>query len=61
MIRRFTRNGRDAALVAALVQALEPRFEAIDARFDTMRQEMAAQFATLSETVVHGFSRPEPA
>lgn len=146
LIRRFTRNGRDAALVAALVQALEPRFEAIDSRFEAidsrleaidrrfeavdrrfkqldlrfeaidnrfgamdvkwerrfvaiandisglrvgyadvrehvarlhenvnarmdgfeaqlneMRAETAAQFATLSETVVHGFSRPEPA
>ena len=34
MIRRFTRNGRDAALAATIVRALEPRFEAIDSRFE---------------------------
>ncbi len=145
MIRRFTRNGRDAALAATIVRALEPRFEAIDRRFeaidrrfeafdnrfeavdrrfkqmdlrfeaignrfgaldvkwegrfvalademsklrvghadvrehvvrlhenvnarmdgfearlDSMATEAAAQFATLSETVVHGFGKPDP-
>ena len=34
MIRRFTRNGRDAALAAAVARALEPRFEAMDAKWE---------------------------
>ncbi|MYC88444.1 MAG: hypothetical protein F4X22_09450, partial [Gemmatimonadales bacterium] len=36
LIRRITRNDRDAALVAAVVQALDPRFEAIENRLDAM-------------------------
>lgn len=42
LIRRFTRNDRDAALVAAVVQALEPRFEAIENRLDAMDRRFEA-------------------
>ena len=42
LIRRFTRNGRDEALVAAVVRALEPRFEAIDVRFEAIDRRFEA-------------------
>ena len=42
LIRKFTRNGRDAALAAAVVRALEPRFDALDRRFDAIDRRFEA-------------------
>lgn len=47
LIRKFTRNGRDEALVAAVVRALEPRFEAIDRRFEAMDVKWERRFEAI--------------
>ncbi|WP_428275845.1 hypothetical protein [Candidatus Palauibacter sp.] len=47
LIRKFTRNGRDEALAAAVVRALEPRFEAIDRRFEAMDVKWERRFEAM--------------
>ncbi|WP_419167241.1 hypothetical protein [Candidatus Palauibacter sp.] len=59
LIRRYTRNGRDAAVAAAVAKALGPRFEAIDGRFeaidirfDAMDAKWEHRFADLRNEMV---------